>query len=96
MRQRQKSGTPPKAATPPSHAVPSGGGSSGSGSGGKRGSGVANPASAMAGGITWGPWALAIDLVVLVALAAAARLWGLATPNSVVFDEYHFGKFINW
>jgi hypothetical protein len=50
----------------------------------------------MAGGISWGPWALGIDLVVLVALAAAARLWGLATPNSVVFDEYHFGKFINW
>jgi hypothetical protein len=50
----------------------------------------------MAGGVTWGRWAVAIDVALLVALSAVARLWGLSTPNSVVFDEYHFGKFSNW
>ncbi len=38
----------------------------------------------------------AIDIVVLVVVAAALRFWRLHDPDSVVFDEYHFGKFTNW
>ena len=38
----------------------------------------------------------AIDVVVLLVVAAALRFWRLHDPDSVVFDEYHFGKFTNW
>jgi len=35
-------------------------------------------------------------LVVLVVLSAAVRLFRLGYPPAVVFDEFHFGKFVNW
>ncbi|KAF8164772.1 glycosyltransferase family 39 protein [Crassisporium funariophilum] len=40
--------------------------------------------------ITSGEWKL---LFVIVLVAAAVRLFRLSKPNSVVFDEVHFGKF---
>jgi dolichyl-phosphate-mannose--protein O-mannosyl transferase len=50
----------------------------------------------MAGGITWSSWAVSLDVLLLLATAALARLWDIDSPNSVVFDEYHFGRFVNW
>ncbi|TFK66647.1 glycosyltransferase family 39 protein [Pluteus cervinus] len=40
--------------------------------------------------LTSGEWKL---LAVVVVVAAAVRLFRLSKPNSVVFDEVHFGKF---
>ncbi|KAK0490321.1 glycosyltransferase family 39 protein [Armillaria novae-zelandiae] len=40
--------------------------------------------------LTSGEWKL---LVAIVIVAAAVRLFRLSSPNSVVFDEVHFGKF---
>lgn len=37
-----------------------------------------------------------IDIVVLLVLAAIPRFWRIDEPDSVVFDEFHFGKFTNW
>ncbi|KAF6001784.1 Dolichyl-phosphate-mannose--protein mannosyltransferase [Cyanidiococcus yangmingshanensis] len=33
-------------------------------------------------------------LLLLTAIAAGTRFWRLSAPNSVVFDEFHFGKFV--
>ena len=57
-----------------------------------------SPTAAPSGGPRprWSNAGVWLDVSVLVAIAAAARLWQLHVPNSVVFDEYHFGKFINW
>lgn len=38
----------------------------------------------------------AVDLVLLVVTSACLRFWRIDDPDSVVFDEYHFGKFVNW
>jgi dolichyl-phosphate-mannose-protein mannosyltransferase len=35
-------------------------------------------------------------LLLLIVLAAATRFWRLSQPNSVVFDEFHFGKFVTY
>ncbi|KAI0314327.1 glycosyltransferase family 39 protein [Amylostereum chailletii] len=40
--------------------------------------------------LTSGEWKL---LIVIVLVAAAVRLFRISQPNSVVFDEVHFGKF---
>ncbi|KAF8876174.1 glycosyltransferase family 39 protein [Infundibulicybe gibba] len=40
--------------------------------------------------LTSGEWKL---LVVIIVIAAAVRLFRISRPNSVVFDEVHFGKF---
>ncbi|KAK0191627.1 Dolichyl-phosphate-mannose-protein mannosyltransferase-domain-containing protein [Armillaria mellea] len=40
--------------------------------------------------LTSGEWKL---LLVITIVAAAVRLFRLSSPNSVVFDEVHFGKF---
>ncbi|KAK0455735.1 glycosyltransferase family 39 protein [Desarmillaria tabescens] len=40
--------------------------------------------------LTSGEWKL---LLVIIIVAAAVRLFRLSSPNSVVFDEVHFGKF---
>ncbi|PPR06352.1 hypothetical protein CVT26_004626 [Gymnopilus dilepis] len=42
--------------------------------------------------MTSGEWKL---LVVVVLVACAVRLFRLSKPNSVVFDEVHFGKFVS-
>lgn len=44
-------------------------------------------------GITWVDTSITL---LLTALAAVLRFRGLASPNAVVYDEYHYGKFLNW
>ncbi|EIW81774.1 glycosyltransferase family 39 protein [Coniophora puteana RWD-64-598 SS2] len=43
--------------------------------------------------ITPGEWKL---LVVILLVACSVRLFRLSKPDSVVFDEVHFGKFAGW
>lgn len=44
-------------------------------------------------GITWVDTGVTLLLAVL---AAILRFRGLSSPNAVVYDEYHYGKFLNW
>ncbi|GAB0497211.1 hypothetical protein MMPV_008535 [Pyropia vietnamensis] len=44
-------------------------------------------------GITWVDTGITL---LVTALAAVLRFRGLASPNAVVYDEYHYGKFLNW
>lgn len=44
-------------------------------------------------GITWVDTGVTL---LLTALAAILRFRGLSSPNAVVYDEYHYGKFLNW
>lgn len=39
-------------------------------------------------------WDFKIALVVLTLAGFVTRFWGITHPNSVVFDEVHFGKVI--
>lgn len=43
-------------------------------------------------------WAAAARVLpaLLFALALATRLWGIGSPAGIVFDELHFGKFVQW
>jgi dolichyl-phosphate-mannose--protein O-mannosyl transferase len=35
-------------------------------------------------------------MLLLAAVAAATRLWRISEPRGIVFDELHFGKFVQW
>lgn len=37
-----------------------------------------------------------LDLGLLTVVGIVLRFWKISEPDSVVFDEYHFGKFVNW
>ena len=43
-------------------------------------------------------WAAAARVLpaLLFIFALATRLWGIGKPAGIVFDELHFGKFVNW
>lgn len=53
------------------------------------------PAGAVAGPPAPPGYAV-VDLVALFVVGFALRFYRIAEPASVVFDEYHFGKFVNW
>ena len=38
---------------------------------------------------------IATNYIVLAVVSLAVRLYRIGTPDGVVFDEYHFGKFVN-
>ncbi|OSX81562.1 hypothetical protein BU14_0014s0111 [Porphyra umbilicalis] len=44
-------------------------------------------------GITWADTAITVLLAVAAGVLRVSRL---SSPNAVVYDEYHYGKFLNW
>ena len=38
---------------------------------------------------------VATNYIILGVLSLVARLYRIGTPDGVVFDEYHFGRFVN-
>ena len=41
-------------------------------------------------------WFEPYTMLILALIAAATRFWNIAEPRGIVFDELHFGKFVQW